>query len=84
LSDALDYNPFSSGAAIDHCPVGRLSGFASDHDDFGLNQSKVINVIGFQSLERDGTENRYPLFLIPPLRHAGSGRPAESGVNKAW
>jgi hypothetical protein len=30
---------------------------ALDHDDFGLNQSKII-VIDSNSLERDGTENR--------------------------
>jgi hypothetical protein len=41
-----------------------------DHDDFGLNQSKVINVIDFKSLEPDATENRHGLFLIPLSREA--------------
>ncbi len=35
-----------------------------DHDEFGLNQPKLINVIGILYLARDRTENRYPLFLI--------------------
>jgi hypothetical protein len=28
-------------------------GFALDHDDFGLNQSKIINVIEINNLEHD-------------------------------
>jgi hypothetical protein len=36
-----------------------------DHDDFGLDQSKIMNVIDSKSLERDAGENRFPLFLNP-------------------
>jgi hypothetical protein len=28
-------------------------GIALDHDDFGLNQSKIMNVIDSKNLERD-------------------------------
>jgi hypothetical protein len=35
------------------------------HDDFGLIQSKIMNLIDSNNLELNGTENRYPLFLIP-------------------
>ncbi len=38
---------------------------ALDHDDFGLNQSKIMNVIDSNNLEWNGTENRCTLFLIP-------------------
>jgi hypothetical protein len=36
---------------------------ALDHDDFGLNPSKIINVIDSKNLERDA--GGVPLFLIP-------------------
>jgi hypothetical protein len=37
---------------------------ALDHDDFGLNQSKII-VIDSKSLSGMRAENRFPLFLNP-------------------
>jgi hypothetical protein len=38
---------------------------ALDHDDIGLFQSKIMNVIDSKHLER---ENRFTLFLIPLWR----------------
>ncbi|MHB8887011.1 MAG: VOC family protein [Methylovirgula sp.] len=38
---------------------------ALDHDDLGLNQSKIINVIDSKSLERDASGKPRTLFLIP-------------------
>ncbi len=42
-------------------PGGRIL----DHDDFGSNRSKVINVIDSNSLEWDAGEKVLTLFLIP-------------------
>ena len=39
-----------------------------DHDDFGSNRSKVMNVIDSNSLARDAGEKVLTLFLIPPWR----------------
>jgi len=36
-----------------------------DHDDFGSNRSKIMNVIDSNSLERDAGEKVRTLFLIP-------------------
>jgi hypothetical protein len=36
-----------------------------DHDDFGLNQSKIMNVIDSKNLERDAGGKPLTLFLIP-------------------
>ncbi|MHB8886301.1 MAG: RNA polymerase sigma factor, partial [Methylovirgula sp.] len=36
-----------------------------DHDDFGLNQSKIINVIDAKRIERDASGKPLTLFLIP-------------------
>ena len=36
-----------------------------DHDDFGSNRSKIMNVIDSNSLERDAGEKVLALFLIP-------------------
>jgi hypothetical protein len=52
---------------------------ALDHDDFGLNQSKVIKVIDFKNLERDGTDKPYPLFLIPLYERSRRGTRRGSG-----
>jgi len=38
---------------------------ALDHDDFGLNQPKIMNVIDFKNLSGMRAENRFTLFLIP-------------------
>ncbi len=43
----------------------RIRGGAIDHDDFGLSQSKIMNVIDSKSLERDADGKPCPLFLIP-------------------
>jgi hypothetical protein len=40
---------------------------ASDHDDFGLNQSKIINVIDSKSLERDAGGKPGSTFPRPAL-----------------
>jgi len=36
-----------------------------DHDDFGSNRSKAMNVIDSNSLERDAGEKVLTPFLIP-------------------
>ncbi|MHB8885913.1 MAG: DUF4160 domain-containing protein [Methylovirgula sp.] len=46
------YNEFEANVSI-------------DHDDFGLKQSKIINVIDFKMLERDASGKPLTLFLIP-------------------
>ena len=38
---------------------------ALDDDDFGLNQSKIMNVIDSNRLERDAGGKAGPLFLVP-------------------
>jgi hypothetical protein len=38
---------------------------AGDHDDFGLNRFKIMNVIDSTILSGMRAENRYTLFLIP-------------------
>jgi L-aspartate oxidase len=40
---------------------------ALDHDDFGLNQSKVMNVIDSKNLERDAGGKPVPTFPDPAL-----------------
>jgi hypothetical protein len=42
-----------------------LSPLPLDHDDFGSNRSKIMNVIDSKSLERDAGEKVRTLFLIP-------------------
>ncbi len=37
---------------------------ALDHDDFGLNQSKIINVIEINNLEHDVIAKVYQLWRI--------------------
>jgi hypothetical protein len=39
-----------------------------DHDDFGLNQSKIMNVIDSKSLERDAGGKPVSTFPHPVLR----------------
>ncbi len=38
-----------------------------DHDDFGLNQSKIMNVIDSNNLERDAGGKPVPTFPHPTL-----------------
>jgi hypothetical protein len=38
-----------------------------DHDDFGLNQSKIMNVIDSKSLERDAGGKPVSTFPHPAL-----------------
>jgi hypothetical protein len=38
-----------------------------DHDDFELNQSKIMNVIDSKSLERDAGRKPVPTFPHPAL-----------------
>jgi hypothetical protein len=40
---------------------------ALDHDDFGLNQSKIMNVIDSKSLERDAGGKPVSTFPHPAL-----------------
>jgi hypothetical protein len=50
---------------------GRLrlrDGAALDHDDFGSNQSKIMNVIGSNSSERDAGGKPVPTFPHPALK----------------
>ncbi len=49
----------------------RQAGFraALDHDDFGLNQSKIMNVIDSNTLERDAGGKPVPTFPHPALDH---------------
>jgi hypothetical protein len=42
-----------------------------DHDDFGLNQSKIMNVIDSKSLERDAGGKPVSAFPHPALASAG-------------
>ncbi len=46
----------------------KIKGVALDHDDFGSNRSKVMNVIDSNSLARDAGEKVLTHFLIPPWR----------------
>ena len=46
-----------------------------DHDDFGLKQSKVINVIGFIMLERDAGGKVVSTFPHPALKDAAHFAP---------
>jgi hypothetical protein len=36
-----------------------------DHDGFGVNQSKIMNVTESKSLGRDAGGKPFPLFIIP-------------------
>jgi hypothetical protein len=37
----------------------------TDHDNFGLNPAKIMNVIDPRNFEGMRVENRFPLLLIP-------------------
>lgn len=37
----------------------------TDHDNFGLNSTKIMNVIDPRNFEGMRVENRFPLLLIP-------------------
>jgi hypothetical protein len=50
----------------DFWPAGTL-----DHDDSGLNQSKIMNVIDSNNLERDAGEKPVPTFPHPVLGRDG-------------
>jgi hypothetical protein len=41
--------------------------FCLDRDDFGLNPSKIMNVINCESLERDTGEKPVPTFPHPAI-----------------
>ncbi|MGP0061962.1 MAG: MHYT domain-containing protein [Beijerinckiaceae bacterium] len=49
-----------------------------DHDDFGLNQSKVMNVIDSNNLERDAGGKPVPTFPHPALETKPVGEHAPS------
>jgi hypothetical protein len=49
------------------CRIAWARRSALDHDDFGLNQSKIINVIDSKSLERDWREKPVSTFSHPAL-----------------
>jgi hypothetical protein len=38
-----------------------------DHDGFGVNQSKIMNLTGSKSLGRDAGGKPFPLFINPAL-----------------
>jgi len=44
---------------------GRAEGGSLDHDDFGLNPSKIMNVIDSKNLERDAGGKPVPTFPHP-------------------
>jgi hypothetical protein len=46
-------------------PMPARRNMSLDHDDFGLEQSKIMNVIDSNSLERDASGKPLTLFLIP-------------------
>jgi hypothetical protein len=59
---------------------GRVSPL--DHDDFGLNYSKIMNVIDSKSLERDAGGK--PVSTFPhPAPGAGLTRPPEFDIGHA-
>jgi hypothetical protein len=53
--------------ALNSAHVGVVTARAGglDHDDFGSNRSKIMNVIDSNSLERDAGGKVRTLFLIP-------------------
>ncbi|MDQ6867606.1 MAG: hypothetical protein M3178_04090 [Pseudomonadota bacterium] len=53
-------------------PLARSA--ALDHDDFGLNQSKIMNVIDSKSLERDAGGKPVSTFPHPALAAGASRR----------
>jgi hypothetical protein len=58
---------------------GRRAGaFSLDHDDFGLNQSKIMNVIDSNNLERDAGGKPVPTFPHPALEGREGRRPQGS------
>ena len=61
LADPQIAGPFKAELA-------KLVGALLDHDDFGLNQSKIMNVIDFKSLVRDAGGKVVSTFPHPALR----------------
>ncbi len=57
-------------AAVDAPAPGTL-----DHDDFGLNQSKIMNVIDSNNLERDAGGKPVPTFPHPALEDELASEP---------
>jgi hypothetical protein len=57
-----------------------VSVVALDHDDFGLMQSKIMNVIDSNNLERDAGGKSVPTFPHPALadRLAASASPPKT------
>jgi hypothetical protein len=53
---------------------------ARDHDDFGLNQSKIINVINSDKWSVLRAENRSALFLNPLQRAMRPAEPSFHGL----
>ncbi len=47
--------------------LGETHGRYLDHDDFGLNQSKIMNVIDSNKIERDAGGKPVPTFPHPAL-----------------
>jgi hypothetical protein len=47
-----------------------------DHDDFGLTQSKIMNVIDSNSLERDASGKPVSTTLHPALEAPDAGPPS--------
>ncbi len=47
-----------------------------DHDDFGLSQSKILNVIESNSLERDAGGIPVSAILHPALEAPDAGPPS--------
>jgi general secretion pathway protein J len=71
-SPAFRFFPFSSREPARELPRTRQS--ALDHDDFGLNQSKIMNVIDSRSLERDAGGKPVPTFPHPALARRTLGQ----------
>ena len=60
IADAVEFAGDGFETDIGH-------GCLLDHDDFGSTRSKIINVIGSKSLERDSCEKPVPTFSHPAL-----------------
>jgi hypothetical protein len=70
-------------------PGGSHPDETQDHDDFGWNQSKIMNEIDSNSLERDGSEKpvsaySYPVLAEKPHFPASAEQPAQTAFDDGF